>query len=346
MGQTCSFWKYLSEHDSLWVDCYSRLQVPPVLPTCEFVARPTKAKSLYKMELGLGPWFETNMSLGTAEPLCVEKSSSWPVYDLAVGSDTLVTVSDCVRVFDLKRGKLRAKMVGHEKVTQCVHLAKEARACVTGSVDKTVKIWSLSDLECINTLKGHLGAVNDVKQMGDLIVSTSMHDKTVRFWDPFSAKCLHKVESIEGVTRLALNPNSPQHIYLGTVDGNLVTWDVDVQCAVETRKVATGMVEDLWVSGDIIIASDYTRVNIQSVHDPSLECLSPMMKRNVGQVRFDGCRLGAQVGTRLNIFDIRYLFERCGDLAVDNLWKGAFQFYGDDAIIGTGAGKIYRWSPC
>jgi WD40 repeat protein len=208
-------------------------------------------------------------------------------------------------------------------VAQCVHLAREARACITGSVDKTVKIWSLSDYECINTLIGHTGSVNDVQQLDDIIISTSMHDKTVRFWDPVSATCLHTVESKDGVACLAVNQARFQsgHVYFGTVDGNVVQWDVEAQQAVSSQKIAMGMVESLQVCGQVIIASDYTRINLQSLDDPTQTCVSPMMNRNVGRLHYDGYRLGVQVGTRLSVFDVRYLFERRGEIAIDNLWK-------------------------
>lgn len=45
------------------------------------------------------------------------------------------------------------------------------------------------------------------------------------------------------------------------------------------------------------------------------------MPRNVGTIQFDGYKLGAQIGNRLEIFDLRYLFDEFSQLLVDNLWK-------------------------
>ena len=236
--------------------------------------------------------------------------------------------------------------MGHEKVSHCVRIAKGSQACITGSVDKTVKIWSLSDYECINTLVGHTGAVKDIQQVDDIIVSTSMQDKTIRFWNPISGENVHTVESKDGVTCLAVNSTHPStHLYFGTVSGKIFQWDVEAQTSVYSQKITTGMIEGLNVFGDVIAASDYTRISLTSMNDPNLECLSPMMDRSVGKIRYDGYRLGAQVGSKLDVFDIRYLFSRCGHISVDNQWKGAFQFVDDKVAVGSGVGKLYKWKP-
>ena len=111
-----------------------------------------------------------------------EFSFNWPVYDLEIVDSTLVTVSDCLRVFDLSHNKSKAILPGHNKVVNSVSMTKNGKACVTGSVDKTVKIWSLGTKDCWHTLEGHGGPITDVQQTLDLIVSSCVVDKTVRLW--------------------------------------------------------------------------------------------------------------------------------------------------------------------
>ena len=167
-----------------------------------------------------------------------------------------------------------------------------------------------------------MGAINDVTQVGDVIVSASMQDRTVRFWNSQNGECIYELPSKEGVTCLAVDPVcAPAHVFMGTVDGEVIQWDVEAQQVVQSRQVATGMVEDLQLSDDLIIASDYTRIIVQSLHDASLECLSPMMNRNVGRLQKSAYSLGAQVGNKLNLFDVRYLFERHLEFPVDGIWK-------------------------
>lgn len=71
---------------------------------------------------------------------------------------------------------------GHTKVVNSVKLTNNGKACITGSVDKTVKIWSLVTKECWNTLEGHEGPITDVQQTLDFVISSCVQDHSVRFW--------------------------------------------------------------------------------------------------------------------------------------------------------------------
>ena len=64
-----------------------------------------------------------------------------------------------------------------------VRLSQDAAHCVTGSVDRTVKIWSLERQECLHILVGHEGPITTVQQLSPLIISSSAVDKTVRLWN-------------------------------------------------------------------------------------------------------------------------------------------------------------------
>ena len=56
VAQTCSFWKVLSEHDSLWLPRYQKLNPAPSPKECAFVTHSTKAKSLFSLENGFSSW--------------------------------------------------------------------------------------------------------------------------------------------------------------------------------------------------------------------------------------------------------------------------------------------------
>lgn len=62
---------------------------------------------------------------------------------------------------------------------------------VSGSDDKTLKIWELSSGKCLKTLKGHSNYVFccNFNPQSNLIVSGSF-DESVRIWDVRTGKCL------------------------------------------------------------------------------------------------------------------------------------------------------------
>ena len=51
---------------------------------------------------------------------------------------------------------------------------------VSASGDRTIKIWSTEDYECVKTLTGHLRGIACLQYRGTLIVSGSS-DNTIRY---------------------------------------------------------------------------------------------------------------------------------------------------------------------
>lgn len=190
--------------DVFWPSSSLSLHLSEEKLLCKF-SENFSAKRLYKIENLYSKWFDhsTKWKKQESKPL-EEFSFTWPVYDLEIAGSTLVTVSgkfcfvfffyffidffvffflDCLRVFDLSKNKSTAVLAGHTKVVNSVNLTKTGKACVTGSVDKTVKLWSLVTKECLNTFEGHSGPITDVLQTTDFVISSCVQDNSVRFWE-------------------------------------------------------------------------------------------------------------------------------------------------------------------
>ena len=73
---------------------------------------------------------------------------------------------------------------GHRGAVKCVSFTPDGKRIVSGSGDKTVKVWDAQTGQETLTLKGHLDNVNGVSFSpdGKRIVSGS-YDKTVKVWD-------------------------------------------------------------------------------------------------------------------------------------------------------------------
>ncbi len=74
-------------------------------------------------------------------------------------------------------------------------IAPGGRFAVSGSEDKTVKIWDMEAGTCVGTLEGHQGVVHSVaiSPDGALIASTGFTDNTVRLWDWNTGACLQVI---------------------------------------------------------------------------------------------------------------------------------------------------------
>ncbi|MFP6671454.1 MAG: hypothetical protein VB857_08575, partial [Pirellulaceae bacterium] len=73
---------------------------------------------------------------------------------------------------------------GHTAGIGSVAFSPDGKRIVSGSSDKTLKVWDVETGSEIGTLKGHSYHVNSVafSPDGKLVVSGS-HDKTVKIWD-------------------------------------------------------------------------------------------------------------------------------------------------------------------
>jgi len=343
VSYVCRDWYTLAQDDSLWRTKSLELHTSGVKPFCPFAADFSPQK-LKKIEHLYGNWFNNSNWRREDSKELQEFSFNWPVYDLEIDDSALVTVSDCLRVFDLARNKSKAVLAGHTKVVNSVKIVKNM--CVTGSVDKTVKLWSLTTNECIHTLEGHRGPITGVHQTSQFIISTCAMDKTVRFWDKTTGNCVHTMEFPNPVTSLSLNMTvANDYIYLGHNDGLVTTWDIQAQREVQKNKISSRNIESLQVFDNQFIASDYAKIYVQSSRSDELSYESQQMNRNVGKLQYDGYKLGAQIGNRLQIFDLRYLFTEYSQVTVDNLWKGAFQFHDNYVMIGGGNGTTNKWFP-
>ena len=77
-----------------------------------------------------------------------------------------------------------------------VQITPDGRFAVSGSDDKTVKVWDLEAGTCVGTLEGHQDIVYSVaiSPDGTLIASTGFMDNTVRLWDWKSGACLQVIK--------------------------------------------------------------------------------------------------------------------------------------------------------
>ncbi|RNA23008.1 WD40 repeat-containing, partial [Brachionus plicatilis] len=54
---------------------------------------------------------------------------------------------------------------------------------VSGSSDKTIKIWDKDTFECLKTINGHNSYVNCLAIMQDWKIVSRSSDKTIKIWD-------------------------------------------------------------------------------------------------------------------------------------------------------------------
>lgn len=138
-------------------------------------------------------------------------------------------------LFDRSSGQILCTLTGHSKKVTSVKFVPRDDLFITGSADKTVRVWQGTDdgnFNCRHILKDHTAEVQavTVHATNKYFVTASM-DNTWCFYDLGSGSCLTQVgeaSTEEGYTSAAFHPDG---LILGTgTSGALVRiWDVKSQ---------------------------------------------------------------------------------------------------------------------
>jgi WD40 repeat protein len=90
-------------------------------------------------------------------------------------------------------GEVR-RFVGHDEGVASVAFARDGRRIVTGSGDRTARVWDVATGAELLKLEGHEGQVNSVAISRDGLRIATSADKAARIWDAKTGKVLQKLE--------------------------------------------------------------------------------------------------------------------------------------------------------
>jgi WD40 repeat protein len=119
------------------------------------------------------------------------------------------------------------RMLGHSASVRSVSVTADGRRAVSGSWDKTLRLWDLESGRCLRVLGGH-GFVNCVSTRldGKRAVSGS-EVNTLRVWDLATGQCLHTLGDHRfGVKSVNVTPDGRRAFSVGG-DGVLFFWDLE-----------------------------------------------------------------------------------------------------------------------
>ena len=126
---------------------------------------------------------------------------------------------------------------GYTETVYSVSYSPDRKNIVSGSGDRTIKIWDANTGKCLKTLEGHECAVYSISYSpdGKNIVSGSA-DKTIKIWEANTGKCLKTLWGHKDyVSSVSYSPDG-NYIVSGSWDNTIKIWDANTGECLKTLK--------------------------------------------------------------------------------------------------------------
>ena len=150
---------------------------------------------------------------------------------------------------------LLRKLKGHSGQVTSVSMTPDGHRAISGSDDRTLRVWDLESGICLNTLEGHSGTVTSVSLTPDgrRAISGS-DDHTLRVWNLESGCCVRTLEGhIRGVTSVSVVPDGRRAVS-GSDDHTLRVWDLESGTCLRTIEGHRGSVSSMSITPDCRLA--------------------------------------------------------------------------------------------
>ncbi|GAB4297800.1 MAG: hypothetical protein Fur0025_36000 [Oscillatoriaceae cyanobacterium] len=124
-------------------------------------------------------------------------------------------------------GSLGHTLIGHNGSVNAVAISPDRQFAVSGSGDKTLKVWDLAQGKELHTLIGHNDSVNAVAISPDRQFAVSgSGDNTLKVWDLAQGQELYTlIGHNDSVNAVAISPDR-QFAVSGSKDKTLKVWDL------------------------------------------------------------------------------------------------------------------------
>ncbi|CAD5112670.1 DgyrCDS1892 [Dimorphilus gyrociliatus] len=105
---------------------------------------------------------------------------AWSPSELVVvtgGDDSMITVISSIN------GDQLEKLHGHKGWLWCLKFTEDGQALLSGSSDRTLKVWNTATSSCVCTLGGHVHRVGWISLYGKSRLATASLDNSIKIWD-------------------------------------------------------------------------------------------------------------------------------------------------------------------
>ena len=134
-------------------------------------------------------------------------------------------------------GPLIENLQGHSDLISALDLSPEGRRALSGSKDKTLKLWDLEIGKELRTLRGHNAPISALALLPDSLKALSgSWDKTLKLWDLETGQELKTLQGhTDRISSIALSSDGRRALS-GSNDKTLKLWDLEIGKELRTLR--------------------------------------------------------------------------------------------------------------
>ena len=134
--------------------------------------------------------------------------------------------SNSIIILSAITGIQMAILSGHTRSVGSLVFSLDGTSLVSGSNDRTIKLWDMQTGGVVKTFKGHTGKVYSVSISADSsTIASGSWDKTICLWDIQIGECYHVIEQNIYTGYLFFFPLDPKHL-MSVSGGKIQQWDI------------------------------------------------------------------------------------------------------------------------
>ena len=127
---------------------------------------------------------------------------------IAIGSESWHII-----ILSAITGSQTAVLSGHTDYVTCLTFSSDGTSLVSGSNDRTVKLWDLQTGGVAKTFSGHTESVLSVSVSPDLAtIASGSWDNTIHLWNIQTGECYQIIQQQNWVSYVAFSPTNPKHL--------------------------------------------------------------------------------------------------------------------------------------